>query len=76
MLHAPGGGFVGAHGRRAKETRGKRKQVGRGAEGWDAGADACRLEGEAAVDCRKNGSEEEGKEEHRAEKRIQCGAAQ
>lgn len=33
----------------------------RAQRGWDAGADACRLEREAAADCRKNGSEEEGK---------------
>lgn len=39
--------------------RGDTRTVRRGDE--DAGADACRLEGEAAADCRKNGSEEEGK---------------
>lgn len=76
MLHAPGGGLLELTGVEQRRRERKKNQVGRGAEGWDAGADACRLEGEAAVDCRKNGSEEEGKEEHRAEKRIQCGAAQ
>lgn len=53
----------------------EKKKVGGGDEGWDAGADGCGLE-EAAADCRKNSNEEEGKEEERREKRIQCGAAQ